>query len=123
MKNVENNQLFDRKISAWQAVLEEVKLENNSLKNLLAEAISKNVSRKFVEQAEIFQQKFVDKDQVLDLLRHDISSLLKNRGITLKSGSQLKTLGRDIIRIQSELRHLKSAFYQYLQSQSESPDV
>lgn len=75
MKNVEDNKLLDQKITAWQAVLEEVKLENVRLKNLFASAISKNVSRKFVEQAEIFQQKFLDKDQVFDLLHHDISSL------------------------------------------------
>jgi hypothetical protein len=119
MKNVDDNKLFSQKIAAWQTVLEEVRLENIRLKNLLAEAISKNVSRQFVEQAEIFQQKFLDKDQVIDLLRHEISSLLTGNVDVLKNGSQINSMEKDISRLQAETGLLKTIFYQYLESRSE----
>lgn len=116
MENVKNNELFSEKIAAWLTILEDVKFEQIRLKNLLAEAISKNVSRKFVEEAEAFQQKFLDKEQVVELLRHDIISMMTNKSDVVRTGLLFNSLERDMLRLQAEIATLKALFYQYLES-------
>ncbi|MFA6059134.1 MAG: hypothetical protein WC756_13100 [Taibaiella sp.] len=60
----------------WPAILNELRTRNVQLKEQLSQAIKGDVSLSFVEQAEIFQQKFVEKDQILELLRHDVRAML-----------------------------------------------
>src|SRR5688572_9228128 len=60
----------------WLSVLNDLRTENIQLKESLSEAVSQEVSFQFVDRAEGFQQLFVDKDQVIDLLRYEIIMLL-----------------------------------------------
>jgi len=61
-----------------QAALNDLRDDNILLKEQLSEALSQDVSTDFVEKAEWFQQCFLETDQVIDLLRHEINILLKN---------------------------------------------
>lgn len=119
MKNIHDNTLLHQQVTSWQVILDEIKFENIRLKNLLAEAISKNVSRSFVEEAEAFQQKFLDKEQVADLLRHDISSMMAHTGDPVMTGLQSASLERDIVRLHTEITQLKSLFHVYLASKTD----
>lgn len=119
MENVKDNELFSEKIAAWLTILDEVKFENIRLKNLLAEAISKNVSRKFVEEAEAFQQKFLDKEQVVELLRHEITSITTSKKDLVTASFLFGSLERDMVRLEIEIAALKKLFYQYLESNAD----
>jgi hypothetical protein len=57
----------------WLAMLNELKAANTRFKNKLSEAIRGNVTLSVLEEAELLLQRFVEKDLVLELLRHEIN--------------------------------------------------
>ncbi|ANH80840.1 hypothetical protein A8C56_07465 [Niabella ginsenosidivorans] len=109
---------YVKQSAEWLVALNELKVENILLKNRLSETISGQVDLKFIEQAECFQQRFVEKDQVIDLLRHEISILLQkvsDRGKITNSGKfQCAVLERDIHRLVYEFQQMKISFISLL---------
>jgi len=108
-------------IREWLTVLDNLRQENIALKYRLSEAVRQSISRPFIETAEIFQQKSVDKDQLIDLLRHDIANLLikmkfndvvDNDAAVLQQ--QARTLETDVQKVVSGFEQMKQAFDQYL---------
>ena len=55
--------------------LDYLKQENANLKNGLSRALQAKVNGNFIQKAEEFQQMFINKDQVIDLFRHEVSAL------------------------------------------------
>ncbi|ANI89833.1 hypothetical protein A9P82_11355 [Arachidicoccus ginsenosidimutans] len=117
-KNVE--MWFSNEAKQWLVVLEKIKQENIILKNRLADAIKQDVSKDFIEYAEYFQQRFIEKDQIVDLLRHDINMMLSAGSHLHKSSdkSQLKKFASqmtdDIEKSRLEFEQLKISFNTYL---------
>ena len=115
MDNILSN-TSNAELKEWQTQLEQLRLENNKLKNLLAKAISKEVSASFVEAAEAYQQKFIDKDQVVDLIRHELASLISaaDSNALSEQSRQYVKLKMDIQRFVKEYNQLKSSFLKHL---------
>lgn len=69
---------YIEEVKKIQTALNELRNRNLLLKEQLSEALSQDVNTDFVEKAEWFQQCFLATDQVIDLLRHEINTLLKD---------------------------------------------
>jgi hypothetical protein len=103
----------------WQAVLNELRTRNVQLKEQLSQAINSEVSLSFVEQAELFQQKFVEKDQILELLRYDVKSMLDKLSEHLIVGiaeRQYTVLKKDIVKLMDEFHFMEISFSQFVAS-------
>ena len=112
-----DNVHYIRESKEWLSVLSELRTENIRLKELLSEAISHEVSFQFVDQAEEFQQLFVEKDQVLDLLRYEIIMLLSRLSggeMTATDERQCAVLEKDMEQFILEFRQMEHAFCSFL---------
>ncbi len=101
----------------WLGILNELKNENVQLKDWLSESISGQVPVDFVERAETFQQQFVEKDQIIDLLRRDIAVLLEEvsiHGMRQVNKKQYLNLEKAIMRLQIEFQKMKLSFLNFL---------
>lgn len=108
---------YTRESRKWQAVLTELRTENIQLKEQLSQAISQEVSAAFVEEAEQFQQRFLERDQVIDLLRHDINTLQqKISGHTTTGGEdrQFTLMEKDMEKLICEFHQMKVSFSRFL---------
>lgn len=98
----------------WLATLHELKTENIRLKDQLSLTISGPVSPEFIDLAERFQQHFVEKDQVIDLLRHEINTLIPRLAAPAQAGDallqQCRILERDMERLLHEFQQMQRAF-------------
>lgn len=104
-------------IEKWQFMIKDLKLENSQLKDKLSEALHHKDLSSFMDQAEYFQQRFIEKDQVLDLFRQDILSLrniLDTKGLT-KAGTELfLLLKKDLKKFALEFLQLKKIFFDFV---------
>lgn len=101
----------------WLTILSELKMDNVQLKNRLSKAISGRVSSDFIEKAELFQQQFVEKDLVIDLLRRDFILLreeIAGKGMTEVMGAQHTILEKAATQLQFEFQKMKWAFLNVL---------
>ncbi|HEY0297786.1 MAG TPA: hypothetical protein VGB84_01065 [Arachidicoccus sp.] len=111
---------FRAEAKKWLVILEKIKQENIILKNRLANAVKQEVSKVFIEEAEQFQQRFIEKDQIVDLLRHDINVLLSSGSYSHKTtdnGNLQKykeQMEKDIHKSLAEFEQLKTSFETYL---------
>lgn len=65
---------FQRESDEWKRTLELLLLENAYLKNRLAEIVNvSNGTLPFLEKAEDYQNRFMQKDEVINLMRQDIT--------------------------------------------------
>lgn len=113
-----NRTYYIKESRKWLTTLNELRVENVRLKNQLSEAVSRKVSLDFVEEAERFQQCFVEKDQVIDLLRHDINTLMyelsEQEIITDAAERQCVILEKDTAQLIFEFRQMKISFNDFL---------
>jgi|SRR5690348_4363731 len=59
-------------IARWRSLLEHYRVENTILKNRLAAALDKNMNENKLASAEHFQNEFLRKDEIINILKHDI---------------------------------------------------
>jgi polyhydroxyalkanoate synthesis regulator phasin len=106
----------NRAINKWQAKIDALRFENNRMKDRLANAMSKDVSISFLEEAEMFHQEFMDKDQIIDLIRHEMANMLltEENTISLSRRQQSVNLKKDIRRLERELSKLGDLFSSHL---------
>jgi len=110
-----NKAYYVKESRKWLTALNELRTENIRLKNQLSEAISHEVGLDFVEEAERFQQRFVEKDQVIDLLRHDINILQHaNEPMTQAEERQYIVLEKDMEQLINEFRQMQASFINFL---------
>lgn len=64
-------------VNRWQSVLAQLRIENIRMKYELSGIIRKDIDADLLEKAESFQQRFLQKDQLMDLLRLDLNQLLR----------------------------------------------
>jgi hypothetical protein len=100
----------------WQSALNDLRTRNVQLKEQLSQAIHGEVSLSFVEQAEFFQQQFVEKDQIIDLLRHDINSMLSKiseNEMICNEIPQYNILQKDIAKLIDEFQQMEMYFSRF----------
>jgi hypothetical protein len=114
--NTELNSETLKDIREWQERIEYLRSENNQMKDRLAKAALKDVTVSFLEASEYFYQIFLDKDQAMDLIRHEISSLLSDK--LPEEASNFKDLSdmfrNDLQRFEKEFYCLKIDFLNHL---------
>lgn len=106
---------------AWQHTLDYILLQNIDLKNSLSSIDERSIDTKVLEQLEKFQNRFIEKDVLISLLRHDIISLEDLLGKEdadevqyLQLKSKHEGLKKDIQRLEAEFILLKYNFTQFL---------
>lgn len=110
-----DNAFYLKESSKWLKSLNELRVENIHLKDSLSQAISREVSHEFVEQAERFQQHFIEKDQVIDLLRHEINMLVhKLAGKGMTGEDECIILKKDTEQLIGEFHRMKTSFASFL---------
>ena len=104
----------------WLDELNSLRTDNIRLKDALSKAVCKDVHSSFVEQAERFQQHFVEKDQIMDILRQDINKLMvriTTGKITDADLHQHTSLKKDMQQLSEAFRNMKMAFAKFLASE------
>lgn len=93
---------YIEEVKKIQTALIELRNRNLLLKEQLSEALSQDVNTDFVEKAEWFQQCFLETDQVIDLLRHEINALLKD----LHNGDHKPESESQCIKLKTDVKKL-----------------
>lgn len=108
----ESNISKAERIKGWQAQLDQLRFANNKLRDCLAKAISREVSTALLEEAEHFNQKFIDMDQIIELMRHEINGLSHYGGeaMTEQEGILLLQFKKDMERCENEFYNLGRSF-------------
>lgn len=106
---------------AWQHTLDYILLQNIDLKNSLSRIDEQVIDTGVLEQLEKFQNRFLEKDVLISLLRHDIISLeellrneFSNEVQYLQIIHKHEGLKKDIQRLEVEFILLKSKFNLFL---------
>lgn len=85
-------------------VLEQLKQENIFLKQRLASALKLDTTKTFLERAESLQLQFLQNDQALALLHHDLVMLYQQ---SKPNKMQMEGLELDLEKMQQEIEHMK----------------
>jgi hypothetical protein len=106
-----NKYLYE--LYTWIRTLDYLQQENVYLKNHIADIIRHGISAGELEHLENFQNRFINKDAILALLRHDIVDQIKLTE-RVKGKAKLDKLRKDMRQIESEFSNLKFEFNNYL---------
>lgn len=113
MKDTKPNiRQFQHECDAWKRTLEFLLLENSFLKNRLAETLnSSDLATDFLETAEHYQARFIQKDEIINLMRQDVAeqNQLLERDI-YEDGILYKTVVHQQKRLRKEIKSLESSF-------------
>lgn len=116
--NKNNKEPASSQAKQWLVILDELRQLNIGLKNRLVSELKQEVTRNFIETAEYYQQKFVDKDQMVRLLRHDITGLVEDSARmpeeNLAWSERFYSLEKDMERLIAEFSRMKAGFEHYL---------
>ncbi|WP_341843735.1 hypothetical protein [Chitinophaga caseinilytica] len=88
-------------------MLEFLKQENILLKQRLMEALQLDSSRQFLERAESLQQQFLQNDQALALMHHDLVMLYQKHSDGKSYLLQREGLESDLGKMKEEIGHLR----------------
>jgi hypothetical protein len=107
---------------AWKRTLGFMSDENIHLKNRLSEVLTSNCNRVFIEAIDVFQTGFVKEDELIALLRNNVSHLDRlfisgifedEKAITQIQG-KVNNLRNDLMLVEKQFCKLKSDFNNYL---------
>lgn len=113
-------QQYGHEVDTWLRTLDYLQQENIYLKNRVADLLKYEMNNGILEKVEFFHNKFIDKDAVLSLLRHDIAQLADNierangNGMSKQMLLKEEHLRRDMEKMEVEFGKLKSDFNQYV---------
>jgi hypothetical protein len=113
-------QQYGHEVDTWLRTLAYLQQENIYLKNRVADLLRYDINDAFLEDMEYFHTKFIDKDAVLSLMRHDVSELAdkldKRNGPHGPKALLLKEeqLRRDMEKMEAEFSRLKTDFNKYV---------
>lgn len=106
---------LETEIGNWLQKLEGMQLENTDMKTRLADAVKQAVSPSALEEAEQFQNRFINKDTVISFMRADIkkqSQKLENGTPDIQSWQT--RLRSDMEKMETEFDNMRSVFSTYL---------
>lgn len=106
--NGQNGRSTEEEVRVLLFELAYLKQENTNLKNGLSRALRDKVAGSFVEKAEEFQQMFINKDQVIDLFRHEVSTLMIAGPPETRNGQH----SEKVVEMQQEIEVLISCFFE-----------
>jgi hypothetical protein len=101
---------LQHEINTWLRALTFMQGETTNLKNRIAEVVSHKPDRKVLPQLEYYQSVFIQEDEVLALLSHDIQEqikLLQRDGVDEQLQSQA---ARIQVRIRNEMEKAEMEF-------------
>lgn len=117
IQNGENGMNTEGYVRGLLFELDYLKQENTNLKNGLSAALQDQVNGSFIEKAEEFQQMFINKDQVIDLFRHEVTALAIETSPDTENGEEPGKIGqmqREIEVLTTCFFEMKAAFEKYL---------
>lgn len=117
IQNGENGMNTEGYVRGLLFELDCLKQENANLKNGLSAALQDKVNGNFIEKAEEFQQMFINKDQVIDLFRHEVTALAIETSPDAGNGEEpgkIVQMQREIEVLTTCFFEMKAAFEKYL---------
>ena len=94
----------------WQKTLDYIQQQNIALKNSIANISGSQITRELLDRLEQFQNKFIEKDALIILLRRDIveqGRLLESNSI---KGSQLEKINQKQDRLRKDMEQMEKEF-------------
>ena len=112
---------FQTEIEAWKQLLNSRMEENVLLKNAISDILKNNFNQNSLEEIEGFQTQFIKEDDLIHLLRSDISDIenvlyskiSENGKIEKSFDTKIENLRRDLTNSTISFRMLKSAFHDF----------
>ena len=114
---------FKHENETWLRTLDYFQQENIYLKNRLAQIARTNINNSFLDDLEAYQNRFMDKDAVIAILRYDIAlqnDLIEDSNTPVDTDVSSKIilkqnkLREDMQRMEKEFNRLKFDFNNYL---------
>ena len=114
---------FKHENETWLRTLDYFQHENIYLKNRLAQIARTNINNSFLDDLEAYQNRFMDKDAVIAILRYDIAlqnDLIEDSNTPVDTDVSSKIilkqnkLREDMQRMEKEFNRLKFDFNNYL---------
>lgn len=113
-----NVRQFQTEIEAWKKILNSRMEENVLLKNRLSDIVKNNYDQNLLEEIEEFQTQFIKEDELINLLRRDVtdldnlldSKMFEEGKIEKSFYTKMEKFGKDIANSITRFYFLKSAF-------------
>jgi hypothetical protein len=115
-------QQFKHETETWKRLLEFIQAENVFLKTRLAQITKADVGNQLLEQSEYFQNQFISEDELIGMLRHEVSEqgdlltreLFEDGSIMKEVIRHQKKLRKEIEIAEQKFNKLKFEFNNYL---------
>lgn len=111
MEHEKVNQL-QMEVNTWKRILNFFKEENVYLKNRLSDILKNGFERKFLDEFENFQTKFIKQDELISLLRNDIAELDKLLNEELNSKITGNNIDKMLAHLRNNLANYERQFFQ-----------
>ncbi|MBX9783580.1 MAG: hypothetical protein K2X48_09835 [Chitinophagaceae bacterium] len=113
---------YKHESDSWKRYLQFIQQENNYLKTRLSQALQHDTDAEFLDRAEYFQNKFLNEDETVHLLRqdvHEMETLLEDKlyegnSIIKELQKKFKKLSRDMDTVERQFNKLKTDFNEFL---------
>lgn len=99
-------------VNTWKRLLNFFKDENVYLKNRLSDILKNGFDRKFLEEFENFQTKFIKQDEVISLLRNDTAELDKLLNEELNAGVSDNSIDKKLAHLRNNMANYERQFFQ-----------
>lgn len=113
---------FQYETDTWKRLMRFIMEENIQMKNRLSEVLKNTNDTSFLEEVESFQSCFIKEDELIGLLRNDITDLDKllttkepeEKEISGEVTRKLNRLRNNIVNVETQFNKLKMEFNCYL---------
>ena len=113
---------FQYETDTWKRLIRFIMDENVQMKNRLSEVLKNTIATSFLEEVESFQSCFIKEDELIGLLRSDITDLDKllttnifeDKEISKEVTRKLNRLRNNIVNVETQFNKLKMEFNCYL---------
>jgi hypothetical protein len=108
---------LNTEINSWLQALEVMQRENAEMKTRLADVVKQAMSASALEDAELFQNRFLNKDTVISFLRADIKKQAQKIDDSMNPIDVQKLQNKlrvDMKKMENEFHNMRSVFASYL---------
>jgi hypothetical protein len=113
---------FQHETETWKRLLEFLQAENVFLKTRLGQITKEDLDNQLLEQSEYFQNQFIREDEMIGLMRHEVSEqdswlareVFEDGAIVKEVTRRQKRLRREIEIAEQKFNKLKFEFNNYL---------
>jgi len=120
-----SSEQFEFENDRWKRLVQFIQLENSYCNNRLAEVIIKNVaSTDFLEQAEFYQNYYIQQDAHLSLLNHDLNNFTRliekekflDGAIVKNIEDTHNRLKREMEKLQHDFHYMQGKFNKFVEA-------